>query len=216
MRQWRPCRPGLSAVRAKVLDDPDATGRTTSATPGRRRPLSGGRRPRPLRVAAGIESGGRTRGRRAPVGHRADANTSTITWAPGPALLGHAHPAMTAAVAAQLPKGTTYYFLNEPEIALAQKLVEAIPCADVVHYVGSGNRSDVLRAADRAGAHRPQQDPEVRRRVARHARLRIVGHRSDRAFRLSAREGRFGRRAAAGRRNRAGRAIQRNRSRRSR
>jgi len=59
----------------------------------------------------------------------------------GPALLGHAHPAITAAVAAQLPKGTTYYFLNEPEIALAQKMVEAIPCADVVHYTGSGTEA---------------------------------------------------------------------------
>lgn len=59
----------------------------------------------------------------------------------GPALLGHAHPAVTAAVAAQLPKGTTYYFLNEPEIVLAQKLVEAIPCADAVHYVGSGTEA---------------------------------------------------------------------------
>jgi len=59
----------------------------------------------------------------------------------GPALLGHAHPAITAAVAAQLPKGTTYYFLNEPEILLAQRLVEAIPCADVVHYTGSGTEA---------------------------------------------------------------------------
>jgi glutamate-1-semialdehyde 2,1-aminomutase len=59
----------------------------------------------------------------------------------GPALLGHAHPAVTAAVATQLPKGTTYYFLNEPEIVLARKLVEAIPCADVVHYVGSGTEA---------------------------------------------------------------------------
>lgn len=59
----------------------------------------------------------------------------------GPALLGHAHPAVTAAVAAQLPKGTTFYFLNEPEIALAQKLVDAIPCADAVHYVGSGTEA---------------------------------------------------------------------------
>ncbi|MFO1314663.1 MAG: aminotransferase class III-fold pyridoxal phosphate-dependent enzyme [Burkholderiales bacterium] len=59
----------------------------------------------------------------------------------GPALLGHAHPDVTAAVAAQLPKGTTYYFLNEPEIVLAQKLVEAIPCADAVHYVGSGTEA---------------------------------------------------------------------------
>ncbi len=59
----------------------------------------------------------------------------------GPALLGHAHPAVTAAVAAQIVKGTTFYFLNEPEIELAQRMVEAIPCADVVHYVGSGTEA---------------------------------------------------------------------------
>jgi len=59
----------------------------------------------------------------------------------GPALLGHAHPAVTAAVAAQLPKGTTFYFLNEPEIELARRLVEAIPCAEVVHYTGSGTEA---------------------------------------------------------------------------
>jgi glutamate-1-semialdehyde 2,1-aminomutase len=59
----------------------------------------------------------------------------------GPALLGHAHPEVMAAVAAQLPKGTTYYFLNEPEIALAKRLVEAVPCADVVHYTGSGTEA---------------------------------------------------------------------------
>ena len=34
----------------------------------------------------------------------------------GPALLGHAHPAIVEAVQARLGKGTTYYFLNEPEI----------------------------------------------------------------------------------------------------
>ena len=59
----------------------------------------------------------------------------------GPALLGHAHPAITAAVQAQLPKGTTYYFLNEPEIELARRMVEAIPCAEVVHYTGSGTEA---------------------------------------------------------------------------
>jgi len=59
----------------------------------------------------------------------------------GPALLGHAHPAITAAVAARLEKGTTYYFLNQPEIELARRLVEAIPCADVVHYAGSGTEA---------------------------------------------------------------------------
>lgn len=59
----------------------------------------------------------------------------------GPALLGHAHPAITAAVQAQLPKGTTYYFLNQPEIELARSMVEAIPCAEVVHYTGSGTEA---------------------------------------------------------------------------
>ena len=59
----------------------------------------------------------------------------------GPALLGHAHPAITEAVARQLPKGTTYYFLNEPEIVLAERLVDAIACADVVHYTGSGTEA---------------------------------------------------------------------------
>jgi glutamate-1-semialdehyde 2,1-aminomutase len=59
----------------------------------------------------------------------------------GPALLGHAHPAVTAAVQAQVPKGTTYYFLNEPEIELARRMVDAIPCADVVHYTGSGTEA---------------------------------------------------------------------------
>jgi len=59
----------------------------------------------------------------------------------GPALLGHAHPAVTAAVHAQVPKGTTYFFLNEPEIELARRMVDAIPCADVVHYTGSGTEA---------------------------------------------------------------------------
>lgn len=59
----------------------------------------------------------------------------------GPVLLGHAHPAITAAVAARLPKGTTYYFLNEPEIELAKRLVDAIPCGQVVHYTGSGTEA---------------------------------------------------------------------------
>ena len=59
----------------------------------------------------------------------------------GPALLGHAHPAITQAVQQQLPKGTTFFFLNEPEIQLARKLVDAIPCGDVVLYTGSGTEA---------------------------------------------------------------------------
>jgi glutamate-1-semialdehyde 2,1-aminomutase len=59
----------------------------------------------------------------------------------GPVLLGHAHPAITEAVQSRLGKGTTYYFLNEPAIALAKRLVEAVPCGEVVHYTGSGTEA---------------------------------------------------------------------------
>ena len=59
----------------------------------------------------------------------------------GPALLGHGHPAISAAIAARLDKGTTYFFLNEPEIALAQRLVDAVPCGERVHYAGSGTEA---------------------------------------------------------------------------
>ncbi|MCP5149882.1 MAG: aminotransferase class III-fold pyridoxal phosphate-dependent enzyme [Ectothiorhodospiraceae bacterium] len=59
----------------------------------------------------------------------------------GPALLGHAHPAITEAVEGRLSKGTTYYFLNEPEIELARRLADAVPCGDVVHYTGSGTEA---------------------------------------------------------------------------
>jgi glutamate-1-semialdehyde 2,1-aminomutase len=59
----------------------------------------------------------------------------------GPALLGHGHPAITEAVQAQLPRGTTYYFLNEHVIRLAERLVEAVPCAEQVQFTGSGTEA---------------------------------------------------------------------------
>jgi glutamate-1-semialdehyde 2,1-aminomutase len=59
----------------------------------------------------------------------------------GPALLGHAHPEVVAAVQQQLPKGSTYYFLNEPVIRLAERIVEAAPCAEQVQFTGSGTEA---------------------------------------------------------------------------
>jgi glutamate-1-semialdehyde 2,1-aminomutase len=59
----------------------------------------------------------------------------------GPALLGHAHPDIVRAVTAQLAKGSTYYFLNEPAIALASTMVEAIPCAEELQFAGSGSEA---------------------------------------------------------------------------
>jgi glutamate-1-semialdehyde 2,1-aminomutase len=59
----------------------------------------------------------------------------------GPVLLGHANEAVNEAVREQLGKGTTYFFLNEPAIRLGRRLVDAIPCAEVVHYTGSGTEA---------------------------------------------------------------------------
>ncbi len=59
----------------------------------------------------------------------------------GPALLGHAHPEIVDAVERQLSKGSTYYFLNEPVIRLAERMVAAVPCADQVHFTGSGTEA---------------------------------------------------------------------------
>ena len=61
--------------------------------------------------------------------------------ASGPALLGHAHPAIVAAVGRQLAKGSTYYFLNEPAIQLAERIVAAVPCAEQLQYTGSGSEA---------------------------------------------------------------------------
>lgn len=59
----------------------------------------------------------------------------------GPAILGHAHPEIVDAVQRQVVKGSTFYFLNEPVIRLAERMVEAIPCADQVHFTGSGTEA---------------------------------------------------------------------------
>ena len=48
----------------------------------------------------------------------------------GPMFLGHAHPAVTAAVTTQLEDGTTYFMVNEPAIRLADEICRAVPCAD--------------------------------------------------------------------------------------
>jgi glutamate-1-semialdehyde 2,1-aminomutase len=56
----------------------------------------------------------------------------------GPGLLGHAHPAVVAAVQEQIGKGSQFYALTEPTIELAEMLTSAIPCAEVVKFTSSG------------------------------------------------------------------------------
>jgi glutamate-1-semialdehyde 2,1-aminomutase len=59
----------------------------------------------------------------------------------GPLLLGHAHPAVVAAVAAQLERGTSYLLVNEPAIRLAEALVELVPCAEAVTFHSTGSEA---------------------------------------------------------------------------
>ncbi|MBM3484629.1 MAG: aminotransferase class III-fold pyridoxal phosphate-dependent enzyme [Alphaproteobacteria bacterium] len=59
----------------------------------------------------------------------------------GPMLIGHAHPDVTAAVQAQLARGTTFFANNEHGIRLAEAVVEAVPCADQVRFTSSGSEA---------------------------------------------------------------------------
>ncbi len=59
----------------------------------------------------------------------------------GPMILGHAHPEVTEAVMAQVPRGTTFFADNEPAIALAAEIVDAVACADKVRFVSTGSEA---------------------------------------------------------------------------
>src|SRR5512139_1003403 len=67
----------------------------------------------------------------------------------GPMFIGHAHPEVTAAVQEQVPLGTTFFANNRHGVALAEAIVEAVPCAEQVRFVCSGTEADLyaMRAA---------------------------------------------------------------------
>ncbi len=56
----------------------------------------------------------------------------------GPLILGHAHPAVVAAVREQAGLGSTFYGLNEPAIRLAERIVNAVPCGEQIRFTSSG------------------------------------------------------------------------------
>lgn len=59
----------------------------------------------------------------------------------GPLILGHAHPAVVAAVQEQAAKASTFYFVNEPALELADLIVSAVPCAEKIRFCSSGNEA---------------------------------------------------------------------------
>jgi glutamate-1-semialdehyde 2,1-aminomutase len=59
----------------------------------------------------------------------------------GPMILGHAHPEVVAAVQEQLTRGSTFFYLHEKAIQLAEAIVEAMPCAEQVRFTSSGTEA---------------------------------------------------------------------------
>ena len=59
----------------------------------------------------------------------------------GPMILGHGHPAVTAAIRAALDKGTSYGAPCPSEIELAELVVAALPSVEKVRFVSSGTEA---------------------------------------------------------------------------
>ena len=59
----------------------------------------------------------------------------------GPMLIGHSHPDVVEAVVEQARLGTTFFALNEHAVALAEAVVDAVPCAEEVRFFSTGSEA---------------------------------------------------------------------------
>jgi len=75
----------------------------------------------------------------------------------GPMIIGHGHPEVTAAVHAQLARGTTFFANNPQGIALAAEIADAVPCADKVRFASTGSEADAF------AIRRPAPTPDATR-----------------------------------------------------
>lgn len=62
----------------------------------------------------------------------------------GALILGHAHPAVTAAVAAALPEGTQFGANHPREIAWARAIQRLVPAAERIRFTSSGTEATLL------------------------------------------------------------------------
>jgi len=62
----------------------------------------------------------------------------------GALLLGHSHPSVTEAAAAQLQRGTHYGASHELEIAWAERVQQLIPSAETVRFTSSGTEATMM------------------------------------------------------------------------
>jgi glutamate-1-semialdehyde 2,1-aminomutase len=63
----------------------------------------------------------------------------TLAW--GPMILGHSHPAILAAVSAQLQKFQLLGAQHELEVLVAKKICEMVPCAERVAFSSTGSEA---------------------------------------------------------------------------
>ena len=74
-----------------------------------------------------------------------DGNEYVDLWCGhGGLLLGHCHPDVVAAVAAQIQNGFHFSALNEIELELAEMVTRLIPCAESVRWMQSGTEANML------------------------------------------------------------------------
>jgi glutamate-1-semialdehyde 2,1-aminomutase len=59
----------------------------------------------------------------------------------GAMLLGHAHPAVSAAIAEQAQRGTSFGVTTELELELARLIINAVPFLEKVRFVSSGTEA---------------------------------------------------------------------------
>jgi glutamate-1-semialdehyde 2,1-aminomutase len=59
----------------------------------------------------------------------------------GPMIVGHAHPHVVEAVRSQAERGTTFYGRNPEAPKLAERIVDAVPCAEAIQFYSSGTEA---------------------------------------------------------------------------
>ena len=64
----------------------------------------------------------------------------------GPIILGYAHPSVNMAVKEQIDRGSIFGLNTEVEVELAEKIVEHVPCADMVRFLNSGSEANSAAA----------------------------------------------------------------------
>ena len=70
-----------------------------------------------------------------------DVVSSISRWAGGSLILGHAHSSILESVRRQIELGSTFYTLSDRSIELAEELVKAIPCAELVRFASTGGEA---------------------------------------------------------------------------